>query len=68
MISNFGTIICWNDKSRPGITSLGFYYTVVQKYISLKLIEAWIFPPIFPFYFITFSSYNINFRTFQQEQ
>ena len=40
-------IIC--VKSRPGITSLGFYYTVEQKYIFLKLIGAWIFSANIPF-------------------
>ena len=60
-------IIC--VKSRPGITSLGFYYTVEQKYIFVKLIGAWIFLANIPFllHCLLFLQYKFpHFQTITQ--
>ena len=60
-------IIC--VKSRPGITSSGFYYTVEQKYIFVKLIGAWIFLANIPFllHCLLFLQYKFpHFQTITQ--
>lgn len=52
---------------RPHITSLGFYYNVVQKYIFA---EAWVFPADIPFfsllamYIFTLFKNNSNWKLF----